>query len=115
MLLPKVTGSRPFRLFKIYAAWVIFGAALLVLVNAFSSLDEIRAYGFHAFDMVLSYAFLIFWGCLEAILLTVALVFFEVLLEAALRKNLETAFRLIVVALFIACWISGLLAIFRII
>ena len=115
MLLSKIAGWRPFQLLKVYSAWMIFSATLLVLVNAFSSLDEIRAYGFHALDIVLTFGFLIFGEFLEALALALGLVVLEVFLESMFQKRLDSVFRLIVVAVFMGCWASVVLALFHII
>ncbi len=115
MFLSKIKASRPFQIFKINAAWIAFSATLLVLINAFSSLDEIRAYGFYVSDMVLSYAFLIFWYLLEALGVSLGLVLLQLLLEALSRRNLDRVFRALLMAVFAACWLAVLLAYFHVI
>ena len=74
MLLSKITAWRPYRLFKIYAAWLVFSATLFILINAFSSLDEVRVYGFRTQDTVLTFAYLIFWAFLDALAVTIGMV-----------------------------------------
>lgn len=115
MLLPKITASRPYRLYKTYAPWLAFNAIILILTNAFGSLDEIRAYNFRVVDTVLTYGFLAFWNIIEAAVITALLVLVQIGLEKGLRKPLDRFFRMGVVVLTLACWVIVFLAIFHLV
>jgi hypothetical protein len=115
MLLSKINFSRPLRLFKAYSAWLIFCAVVLILTNAFSSLDKIKAYGFQAADVILTFGFLIFWGIVEAAVVAILLVLVEILLEKVFHKHLDLFFRLIVAAGLVVSWSVVLLTIIRVI
>lgn len=114
MLLRKVAASRPLRLFKTDAAWLIFCAVVFILTNAFASQDKIIANGFRAVDVVLTYGFLVFWEILEALVAAAIFVIAQILLERALRKPLDLVFRLLLLAILVGSWVALLLSIFRI-
>ena len=115
MLLSKIKVSRPLQLFKAYAAWLEFCALVLILTNAFASLDKIKSYGFHPADVILTFGFLVFWGILEAAAAAVLLVLVEILLEKVFHQHLDLLFRLIVAAGLVVCWAVLVLTIFRVI
>jgi hypothetical protein len=115
MLLSKIRRSRPIQLFKAYAAWLVFCVVVLILTNAFSSLDKIKSYGFHPADVILTYGSLVFFGILEAAGVALLLVVAETLLELAARRRLDLLFRLIVAAGLVASWTILVLTIFRVI
>jgi hypothetical protein len=115
MLLSKIKISRPLQLFKAYSAWLVLCALVLILTNAFASLDKIKGYGFHPADVVLTFGFLVFGGILEAAAAAVLLVLVEILLEKVSRRRLDLLFRLIVAAGLVVCWVVLLLTIFRVI
>jgi hypothetical protein len=115
MLLSKIGLSRPFQLFKAYAAWLVFCVVVLILTNTFSSLDKIKSYGFHPADVALTYGSLIFFGILEAAGVALLLVLIETLLEKVARRQLDLLFRLIVAAGLVASWTMLVLTIFRVI
>jgi hypothetical protein len=115
MLLPKISASRPFQLFKAYASWLVFCAVVLILTNTFASLDKIKAYHFNPTDVALTYGFLIFCGILEAVTAAILLVLVETLLEKVSHRRLDLLFRLVVAAALLVSWIVLLLSIFRVI
>jgi hypothetical protein len=115
MLLSKIKVSRPLQLFKAYSAWLILCAVVLILTNAFASLDKINTYRFHPADVILTYGFLVFWGILEAAVIAVLLVLVETVLEIAFRRRLDLVFRLVVTAGLVVCWVVLVLTIFRVI
>lgn len=88
---------------------------VLILTNAFSSLDKIKAYGLHAVDVVLTYSFLIFWGILEAVAAAIVLVLVEILLEKIIKKRLDLVFRLLLTAGLVTSWVILFLAIFHVV
>jgi hypothetical protein len=113
MLLSKISNWRSFRLWRDYAAWLVFSATLLGLTNASASLDKIRAYGFKLPDVVLTFGFLIFWGIMEAAAAAALLALAQTWLEKAAGKPLDLLFRILVIALFATSWIILLLTIFH--
>lgn len=113
MLLPKVKDSRPFRLFKVYAAWLIFISAVFIATNAFSSLDKVAAYKFNYFDVAMTYGFMMFLGVLEAAAAAVGLILVELLLEKLFDRNLETPFRILLALGLAASWVLLFLSIFH--
>jgi hypothetical protein len=115
MLLSKIKLSRPLQLFKAYSAWLILCAVVLILTNAFASLDKINSYRFHPVDVVLTYGFLVFWGILEAAAIAVLLALVETVLETAFRRRFDLVFRLVVTAGLVVCWVVLVLTIFRVI
>jgi hypothetical protein len=115
MLLSKIKLSRPLQLFKAYSAWLILCAVVLILTNAFASLDKISTYRFHPVDVVLTYGFLVFWGILEAAVIAVLLALVESVLETAFHRRLDLVFRLVVTAGLVVCWVVLVLTIFRVI
>ena len=114
MLLSKVTKSRPVKLFTVYAAWLGFSSIVLVLTNAFASLDKIRSYQLRTPDVLLTFAFIILWGILEAMGAGILLVLVELSIEKVLKKRLDLVFRLIVAASLLLSLLILLLTIFRI-
>lgn len=114
-LINRVRLSRGYRLFSTFSAWMIFISVVLILTNAFSSLEKIKEYGFLLPDVALTYGFLIFWGGLEALAISLGLTGIELLLEKITRKNLEQVFRLLLAAGLLASWVMLALSIFHVV
>jgi hypothetical protein len=115
MLLSKFNGWRPYRLWKDYAAWLMFCAVLLGLTNTSASLDKIKGYGLHLPDVALTFGFLIFWGCLEAAAAAALLTLAQSLLEKVTGKPLDLLFRGLVIAVFALSWLLLPLTILRVV
>jgi hypothetical protein len=113
MLLSKVKLSRTIQLWRAYSSWLIFCAIVLILTNGFASLTKVRAYRFSFIDVALTYGLVVFGGILEAALAAAFLALVEVLLEKAVGKRLDLAFRLVLVAGLGATWVILLLTVLR--
>ena len=104
MLLSKIKISRPFILWKTYAAWIFFCFFILYLTNAIASLNLITEYHFFFLDVLFTYGLLIFYGFLETAVLAALLVLVEISLERAFKRRFELMFRATLIALLVATW-----------
>ena len=115
MFLSKIRSSRFFKLFNVYAAWLIFFAIVLTLTNASASLDKVRANNLRLPDVILTYGFLIFWAILEAVGVAILFVMVEISLENAFQKPMDILFRTVLIVGVMGSLITVLLAIFHIV
>jgi len=105
VFLRKIAQTRFAKLTRQYFAWTGLIFMLLVGITAFSSLDLIRLNRFAFFDVLITYAFMMLWAFLDALLVSVVLAGLEVLVERLLHGNYEKLFRIPVILGFIAIWL----------